>query len=307
MYSLGFREAALRLYDSLGNMRTVANLLNVGVATIWRWYTLGINTKYPTQRSPKKLNKDVIDVLKQLLTASPFLTLFALKSKVHEAIGVTISRQCLAIAIKRFGFSRKRLCCRGIVNKEVLDERIKSFQNRFAVLDKDSIVAVDESGFDYKTLPLYGYSPKGQKAILRTNSRFRNRINLVMAINAKGKFFAHLVNGTVDGNTFSEFIEDVSSKLGTTILLDNASIHRTHRVQNAFLGNRLRPLFIPPYSPDFNPIENVFSVIKQKVRENLAFNTAKNPIRAIKEVLQSLDTSVFKRCFDRFYKFAEMK
>jgi transposase len=307
MYSLGFRQAAITLYNSIGNMKTVAKLLQIGLATIWRWLNQGIKPKPRKVANNTKATEQVQTILKTLLLAFPSITLFQLRSRIQESLGITLSRQCIARAIKLFGFSRKRATWRGIVNKKVLDSRIEHFKNHLSVLDKDSIVSVDELGFDYKTLPIYGYSPKGQKAVIRTNCTYRKRTNLIMAITSSGRFFVHIINGKVNGNIFAEFITDLSTRLGSTILMDNASIHKTNAVKEAMLGRNVKPLFIPPYSPDFNPIENVFSIIKRKVRSDQAFNPKDNPVKVIQRVLQNLDTKTFEKCFKRSYRFASFQ
>jgi hypothetical protein len=70
----------------------------------------------------------------------------------------------------------------------------------------------------------------------------------------------------VNGNQFASFIMSLPYPSGTVVLLDNARIHRTTAVQQAVTQKGYVALFIPPYCPDANPIENMFGVLKHHVR-----------------------------------------
>ena len=60
MYSIGFRDAAIKLYDFLGNMKKVSKALKCGVATIWRWVNKGIHNKKRTDKPRNKMTTTVI-------------------------------------------------------------------------------------------------------------------------------------------------------------------------------------------------------------------------------------------------------
>jgi transposase len=84
-----------------------------------------------------------------------------------------------------------------------------------------------------------------------------------MAVHQKGSQ-QHVVSPQpVNGTSFASFITGLPYEPNTVLLLDNASIHKTNAVKNAARDRGFELLFLPPYSPEFNPIELVFGVAKQ--------------------------------------------
>ena len=77
------------------------------------------------------------------------------------------------------------------------------------------------------------------------------------------------ITGTTNGAIFEEYIEDVlipTLTKGQCVIMDNAAIHKTKRVKSLIEQAGCRLLFLPPYSPDYNPIEHVWSAIKLNLR-----------------------------------------
>lgn len=139
------------------------------------------------------------------------------------------------------------------------------------------LVAVDESGFDQRATPVYGYALAGQHAIVKFRPcSDRRRWSLLMAISSDGSHTYTLDHGSVKGDAFAAFITSLPYTAGTTLLLDNASIHKTKSVTLAASAKGYAFLFTPPYCPEFNPIELVFGVVKQafyKMRYSSQFPT----------------------------------
>ena len=121
MYSKGFREAALKLYDFLGNMKNVAKALKCGVATIWRWINNGINNKARKDKPRNKTTEAILSFIKLQLENKNFLTIRDLQKQILESFNVTFSR---------LGFSRKRLQKRGNVNVHKVSSRYEEFKER---------------------------------------------------------------------------------------------------------------------------------------------------------------------------------
>jgi transposase len=78
-----------------------------------------------------------------------------------------------------------------------------------------------------------------------------------------------VLDGPMNSDTFKAYIEQVltpESRPGDLVILDNLPAHKTAAVRDAFDRCDIRALYLPPYSPDFNPIENAFSKLKRLVR-----------------------------------------
>ena len=80
-----------------------------------------------------------------------------------------------------------------------------------------------------------------------------------------------VLDGPMDGAAFTAYIEQVLAKEtrpGDLVILDNLSAHKTAGVRAAFEQRQINYLYLPPYSPDLNPIENAFSKLKRLVRSS---------------------------------------
>jgi len=89
-----------------------------------------------------------------------------------------------------------------------------------------------------------------------------------MAVATTGVVDYKIYDGSVSGDQFASFVTEMQNVATshTHILMDNASIHKTATVKASILTRNLRVIYNAPYTPDFNPIENVFGVLKTLYR-----------------------------------------
>jgi transposase len=116
---------------------------------------------------------------------------------------------------------------------------------------------------------LYGWAPHDQRA---TGSVPRNRgknTTLVAALTSEGVHVPWLIDGAMDTLTFTWYItEQLAPTLrpGQVVVLDNLSVHKAASIRQALAARGCELLFLPPYSPDFTPIEQAFSKLKAILR-----------------------------------------
>lgn len=141
-------------------------------------------------------------------------------------------------------------------------------------LDPLRLVFVDESGFRLDMTPLYAYAPKGERAYGRVPKNRGENTSFIAAISLdEGVTAAMTLAGAVDSFVFDAYLKEVlcpSLRPGQVVVLDNLAVHKRHVVQEAIIARGCEVLFLPPYSPDFNPIELAFSKIKACVRRSEA-------------------------------------
>lgn len=299
MYNQGFREATLVLYKYLKNMKKTAKALNIGIGTVWRWINNGIT---PLKRHPSEIPEVLKSFVKLKLEGNNSLTQTELKKLVLEHLQVNISRHCISTIIRLLGLSRKRLRKRGLTNKVKYEERMTLFKKGLET--STEILSIDEIGFDQRMVPLYGYSQIGTKAIGFTHPTNRKRTNVIMAIDSFGRKYYKAITGSVSAKEFNSFIQELPWKKGTTLIMDNVSFHKTEIVKQSMNEKGFKSLFIPPYTPECNPIENVFSVIKNNYRKR-SIDLSLLQSNTIKESIDKIDHSMFQRCFNRMYSFVE--
>ena len=261
MYHESFKKAVVTLYEYFGSMRRTAAVLKISIASVSRWSKAKGNVM-PRKR-PTMITDAIKDSVRVFLQRETRLSSIDVVNHIHATFGFTVSRQLAHIVIRRLGFTFKRTRKRGLSKRK--SEATPPFLSSFmeTVNRGNNIVAIDESGFDQRPSPAYGYALAGVPAIVVWKpSSDRRRLNLLMAIHASGSHQYTIRESAINGVTFAEFIKDLPYERGTTLLLDNASIHNTALVKQTIADKGYVALFVPPYSPEFNPIELVFGVVK---------------------------------------------
>lgn len=116
-----------------------------------------------------------------------------------------------------------------------------------------------------------GYAPCGARLLCHEPHGHWKTTTFVGGLTTKGIIAPMLLDGAMNGDYFEAYVDQVLSKVtkpGDLVILDNLPAHKTFQVRKAFERNRIRYLFLPPYSPDLNPIENAFSKLKRLARSN---------------------------------------
>lgn len=261
MHAVPIRRLVLRVYAFLGSMRQTARVCSVSVASISRWLRRIEPLPY-SGRTPM-LSDAIVDSVQTFLTSATRFSSLEVVQFLEDKWKINASRQLAHCIVRRLGFTFKRTRKRYIGGK--VHTATQSFFDSFD--DSRSrggcLVAVDESGFDQRVRPVYGYSFRGSQAIASVAPcKDRRRYNLLMAIHESGDSVSVLSDCPTTGESFASFISQLPYPAGTTVLLDNAAIHKTRRVRYIAALKGYRLLFTPPYSPEFNPIEMVFGVVK---------------------------------------------
>jgi transposase len=138
-------------------------------------------------------------------------------------------------------------------------------------LDPKRLVFVDEMGTNISLSPLYAWAPRGQRAHLSVPRNRGANTTLLSSMNSEGMGpCLAVVGSTTEQRSYEAYIEQVlvpRLQAGQVVILDNLSAHKRDRVRELIEGRGCELLYLPPYSPDFNPIEEAFSKIKGIVRK----------------------------------------
>jgi transposase len=131
------------------------------------------------------------------------------------------------------------------------------------------LVFVDESGTNISLTRLYGWAPHDQRATGSVPRNYGKNTTLVAALAPDGLQVPWMIAGAMDTATFEWYItEQLAPTLrpGQVVVLDNLSVHKAASIRQALEARHCQLLFLPPYSPDFTPIEQAFSKIKAILR-----------------------------------------
>jgi transposase len=134
-----------------------------------------------------------------------------------------------------------------------------------------TFVYIDESGFAPAVSRRYAYAPKGQRVYGLTEGKKRPRTSLIAA-RIRGCFEEpFLFEGTCNAEIFNLWLErQLCPMLGENhvVVMDNASFHKGRRTLELIEETGATLLYLPPYSPDFNPIEHDFAALKKRREYN---------------------------------------
>ena len=138
-----------------------------------------------------------------------------------------------------------------------------------AALRPEDLVFVDESGVATNMARPYGRAPGGQRAGGAVPHGRWERLTMLGGLSLDGLVACLAVEGATDTAVMVAFTRHVlvpALRPGQTVILDNLSVHRAGRVRRLIEAAGCRLLFLPPYSPDFNPIEQAWSKLKTLLR-----------------------------------------
>ena len=144
-------------------------------------------------------------------------------------------------------------------------------------LDPDRLVFLDETAATTTMARRYGRAPRGQRCRLPVPLGQRRTTTVTAALRTTGLLATALFEGATNGGRFRDYVARTllpALKPGDTVILDNLPVHKVHGVREAVEAAGAQLLFLPSYSPDFNPIEPAFAKLKALLRSAAARTTA---------------------------------
>jgi transposase len=136
-------------------------------------------------------------------------------------------------------------------------------------LDSYSLVFVDEMGTHTSLAPSYGYSPRGQRAFFKIPRNRGTNTTLLSSMSLERMGPSVAIEGSMTKEVFEAYIEHFLAptlRRGQVVVMDNLSSHKGERVRKLIEDRRCQLLYLPPYSPDLNPMEEAFSKVKRLLR-----------------------------------------
>jgi transposase len=166
-------------------------------------------------------------------------------------------------------------------------------------LDSQSWVFVDEMGTHTSLAPLYGYSPRGQRSFFKVPRNRGTNTTLLASMGSEGIGPSMAVEGSTTKEVFEAYIEHFLAptlEQGQVVVMDNLSAHKGQRVRKLIEDRGCQLLYLPPYSPDFNPIEEAFSKVKRLLRL-IGARTKKALVEAMGKALDAVSAQDAKGFF----------
>ena len=136
-------------------------------------------------------------------------------------------------------------------------------------LDPKRLIFVDESGLNLALTRLYARAPRGVRAVRAVPQNYGQNLTVLAALDRNGMRAARLVPGATDGIVFRVFVEQslvLKLRCGDVVVLDNLGAHKVTGVAEAIADAGAQLRYLPPYSPDYNPMELAWSKSKRQMR-----------------------------------------
>ncbi|KAH7961522.1 hypothetical protein HPB52_009529 [Rhipicephalus sanguineus] len=257
-----------------GDLKVPSETLGINIKTVRSIAATDRDTAKTRGGSSKKFGSDVVDALQQIVQENPSFTLEQIKRALKEEMpNIEVSTSTIDRLLDGHGYSVKLLTQRP-VDRNRAD--VKHLRRRYAQwLQSEGTTLtrcyIDETNFNVWCSRSFGRAKRGAPACRLSTSAKGANVNVIACMSANG-----LVHWTIADKVhwavFNDFLAEVSRKvcqqepgIQAVFLFDNAPAH--HRAEQAFLAASDHTVkWLPPYSPFFNPIEELFSKFKAGVK-----------------------------------------
>jgi len=152
---------------------------------------------------------------------------------------------------------------------------------------------LDEAGATTVLTRLYARAMGGSRTSEAVARNYRESTSMISTVGSRGVEATMVIEGSVDTLVFNAYCEQVlrpTLKVGEVIVLDNLGAHRASRIEEIAAGCGARVIWLPPYSPDFSPIELMWSKVKAYLKKVKA-RTQTELERAIAAALETITLS----------------
>jgi transposase len=169
-------------------------------------------------------------------------------------------------------------------------QRREAWQEQVKQVDPRQWVFVDESGVTTEMTRRYGRAPRGERVREATPAGHWSTLTLLGAMSAKGLLATMTVESPTDGDVMRAYLEQLLCprlQPGQIVVMDNLGAHKVQGVRELIEATGAELRYLPPYSPDFNPIEQCWAKVKQKLR-SLKARTVESLQEAISEAIATI-------------------
>jgi transposase len=230
----------------------------------------------PIQRANRAGRRSCItpameNALCDLLLEQPYLYRSEMADFLYRKFRKRISERSLGRFLRSIGWTRTMI--HRIAQQRSADLR-DYYLHKMSQYKSYHLVFVDESGCDGRAgYRRWGWSPKGSSPVQVTKFGRGKRWHILPAYAQDGILLRRVYQGSTDSDLFEDFVAQLLHHCNpypgpkSVIVMDNASWHHSDRIKQMCRDAGVVLEFLPPYSPDFNPIEEYFGVLKKFIKK----------------------------------------
>lgn len=153
-------------------------------------------------------------------------------------------------------------------NKEKRDK----YQEIIKDIARERIVYIDESGIEERIVKDRGWGKKSEKLVAKKSGKYYQRTNIIAGYVNRKSIAPMVFNGSCNTDIFNNWVEHFLIKelqKGQVVIMDNASFHKSQKTKELIESVGCRVIFLPPYSPDLNPIEKFWANMKRWIKSRM--------------------------------------
>lgn len=318
MYSQILVNLCLHNYvNNRMQVKDISSFTMIHKSTIYRWiemYKYALNKKIVIDAKSveyskmirkkrivywKKIKEPIIEYLQKYMSTRIIINVKYVIKEIRRKFNVKVARSTIYKILKvNLSMSYKKLKNKLVLKKNLATHaiQVKSLIERVNEIGLNNIYSLDESHFYLNMYRAYGWSKKGEICVRDKISISRKKYSLLQIISNSSVVKYKLYEGSINSTKLLDFMKDLTVPENVHILLDNASIHKSSVFKNYVEENKINLLFNVPYSPETNPIEMVFSKIKNIVKSR--DNSTEDKITRSVSIANK---SIIKRDLTNFY------
>ena len=267
------RERVARFTEKGGTCRQAASIFGVSVSSAVKWSQRHRETGSAAAKAVGGVRRDALakdgDWVLARIAEKPDITLHALLAEL-EARGSSVSYGAVWRFTKRCGLSFKKTLHASEQNRPDIVHRRERWKRYQASIDPSRLVFIDETWVKTNMTPARGRCAKGQRLLAKVpHGRWRTSTFLA-ALRTDGLTAPCVIDGPINGDSFCAYVEQIlvpALRVGDVVIMDNLGSHKRLHVRRAIRSAGAKLFFLPPYSPDLNPIEQAFSKLKSLCRK----------------------------------------
>lgn len=155
---------------------------------------------------------------------------------------------------------------------EANEKKKEEFREKIKDISSQDLVYIDESGIELGIVKDRAWGKKNKKLSSKKSGKYYERTNIIAGYVEKKPIAPMVFHGSCDTKLFEAWVENFlvkSLKPGQYVVMDNASFHKSQKTKDLIESAGCKLLFLPPYSPDLNPIEKFWANMKRWIKSNI--------------------------------------
>ena len=303
--SKDIREKVVKAIEGGMSRRQAAARFDIGPATAVRWAKRVETTgavapmKMGGDRRSQRIEAHAEFILKEIKT-KPDTTIMELRDKIRERHGLSFGYGTVWRFLARHKITRKKKTGHASEQEreDVEASREAWFEGQLD-LDPEKLVFIDETSISTSMARRFGWAPRGERC--RASIPFGHwKTTTFVAGLCMDRIDAPMtIDGALDGEAFLAYVEQMLAPTlgaGDVVVMDNVPLHKVAGIAEAIAATGASVVYLPAYSPDFNPIEKFFSQFKS-ILQRLAARTADALEAAVAEALRGVTPNECRNYF----------